>query len=121
MCSLSISIRRDPSAQGDRLDVEPSKNGAERVAPRHHPECGAAFYLAAAAHSLVSVFGQIQEQLQERRGLTDEESVCREGIQGSHRRPGRLGRSNDRARRELPTEERRGLGHDQVGLEILAT
>lgn len=74
-----------------------------------------------ATHSFVRVFGQILKQLQELRGLADEQSVCRKRVDSSHSRPGRFCGTNDRTRGELPTEERCGLGHDQVRLEIFAT
>src|ERR1700730_19311786 len=54
--------------------------------------------------------------------LADEQPVSREAFDSCHRAKdigiGRH-RTNDRAYRHLPADERAWLGHDQIGLEVL--
>src|ERR1700730_15354559 len=54
--------------------------------------------------------------------LADEQPVGREALDRRHRAENACrdrDRANDRNYRELPAEERAGLGHDQIGLEVL--
>src|ERR1035437_8177214 len=72
------------------------------------------------AHRQIGFYCQSTHELEELIGLADEESVRREGLKGSHGSASGLGWVDDRTRRKPSVEERRRLGHDQVGLEILA-
>src|SRR4051794_19584414 len=63
---------------------------------------------------------QLLEGAEELRRLADEQPVGRQGLDRAHRSPPRLGRANDRTDRELASQEDGRLGHDQVGLEVLA-
>ena len=63
---------------------------------------------------------QLSYQVKEPVGLADEQPVGREGFYSRHRTACLYrGRPNDRNFREIPAEERAGLGHDQIGLEVL--
>ena len=62
---------------------------------------------------------QISQRCKERGRLADEKPTGRQGIGSGHCCPLCLGRTNDRADREATAEKDGGLGHDQVGLEIL--
>ena len=73
------------------------------------------------ATSLVGVFSQISQQREELLRLTDEQPHRREEVDDTHRHTPRLCWSNDRDDREVAAKERARLGHDQVGLQVLAT
>jgi hypothetical protein len=78
-------------------------------------------YPSIAALGLIRVTRQVGQQFEELIGLTDEEPVLDESVDGRHR-PSLFvrGRADDRNGRELPAQERARFRHDQVGLEILA-
>src|SRR5258708_24045511 len=75
------------------------------------------------APSRVCLLCQLLEDSKELRRLADEQPVGRPGLDRGHctPTPRYLGRANDRNRRQRSAEEDGGLGHDQVGLEVLAT
>ena len=62
---------------------------------------------------------QLAEEAKERLRLADEQPIGRQGLERAHCRAHGLGRPNDRNDRELAAQEDGGLGHDQVGLEVL--
>ena len=62
---------------------------------------------------------QLAEEGKERLRLADEQPVGRQSLERPHCSAHGLGRPNDRNDRELAAEEDGGLGHDQVGLEVL--
>src|SRR5258707_4905338 len=74
------------------------------------------------APSRVCLLCQLLEDSKELRRLADEQPVGRPGLDRGHctPTPRYLGRANDRNRRQRSAEEDGGLGHDQVGLEVLA-
>src|ERR1700676_2702914 len=61
------------------------------------------------------------QQLKELLRLTDEEPITRKCLHSSHSRTLRLRGPNDGTRRELPAEEYRRLGHDEIGLKVFPT
>src|SRR5260221_12818051 len=63
---------------------------------------------------------QALQDCKELRRLADEQPVGRQGTQSAHGSPLGRGRANDRNDRERAAEEDGGLGHDQVGLEVLS-
>src|SRR5229473_2775947 len=72
------------------------------------------------AASLVRILSEVPHEREECRRLSDEESHVRQELAYA---PGDVlcfGRANDGTRRQLSTDERARLRHDQVGLKILA-
>ena len=72
------------------------------------------------ARGLVRIARQPADHIEELWLLADEQSVIFEGFDSRYRAGVFYrGRANDRNCRELSVEERAGLGHDQIGLEVL--
>src|ERR1700682_1286047 len=73
------------------------------------------------AYSQIRLNCQRSHELEERLRLADKECVGGESVDRSHGLPVGFRRTNDRTCGKLPAKEGRGLGHDQVVLEIFAT
>jgi hypothetical protein len=72
------------------------------------------------ARGLVRIARQPADHLEELWLLADEQPVIFEGFDSRHRAGVFYrGRANNRNYRELSVEERAGLAHDQIGLEVL--
>src|SRR5229473_8503884 len=72
------------------------------------------------AASFVCVFGKVVHESEECRRLADEQSHVRQELDYALGDVLCFGRANDGTRRQLSTDERTRLRHDQVGLKILA-
>jgi hypothetical protein len=69
----------------------------------------------------VGYYREVCHEREELVRLAAEESVVGQELERAHCRPFGVGRADDRTRWELAVQEHRLLGHDQVGLEVLAT
>src|SRR5438093_9514539 len=68
----------------------------------------------------VGVFGEVLHEREKCRRLPDEESHVGEKLDHALGDAFGFSRANDGAWRQLATDERARLGHDQVGLKIVA-
>jgi hypothetical protein len=71
--------------------------------------------------SIIRFIGQREQCIEEPLRLAFEKSGRSQERSSPRCSPVCLGRANDRTDRELPTQKRAWLRHDQVGLEVLAS